>query len=116
MHDRGLKITLNTDDPGLFASGTMGNMLPAVMVAGGFTEVEMGQFMINAFEGAWIDNDLRGVFVRQVQEYLAACRPDGIQPAWSKNLAEPIFGLTPKAATDNTKTPDQISAGSRSAR
>jgi len=95
MHDRGLKITLNTDDPGLFASGTMGNMLPAVMVAGGFTEVEMGQFMINAFEGAWIDNDLRGVFVRQVQEYLAACRPDGIQPAWSKNLAEPIFGLTP---------------------
>ena len=95
MHDRGLKITLNTDDPGLFASGTMGNMLPAVMVAGGFTEVEMGQFMINAFEGAWIDNDLRGAFVRQVQEYLAAHRPDGIQPAWSKNLSKPIFGLTP---------------------
>ena len=95
MHDRGLKITLNTDDPGLFASGTMGNMLPAVMVAGGFTEVEMGQFMINAFEGAWIDNDLRGVFVRQVQEYLAAYRPGGVQPAWSKNLSEPIFGLTP---------------------
>ncbi len=91
MHDRGLKITLNTDDPGLFASGTMGNMLPAVMVAGGFTEVEMGQFMINAFEGAWIDNDLRGAFVRQVQEYLAAHRPDGIQPAWSKNLSKPIF-------------------------
>ena len=95
MHDRGLKITLNTDDPGLFASGTMGNMLPAVMVAGGFTEVEMGQFMINAFEGAWIDNDLRGAFVRQVQEYLAAHRPDGIQPAWAKNLSKPIFGLPP---------------------
>ena len=71
MHDRGLKVTLNSDDPGLFASGTMGKMLPAVMVAGGFSEAEMGQFMINAFDGAWIEAHRREAFVRQVREYVA---------------------------------------------
>ncbi len=73
MHDLGLKVTLNSDDPGLFASATLGSMLPAVMVAGGFTRAEMGQFMINAFEGAWIEAGQRDAFVRQTRAYLAAC-------------------------------------------
>ncbi len=71
MHELGLKVTLNSDDPGLFSSGTLGRMLPAVAVAGGFTDREMGQFMINAFEGAWIDKDRRDVFVARVRDYLA---------------------------------------------
>ena len=77
MHDRGLKVTLNSDDPGLFASGTMGKMLPAVMVAGGFTEAEMGWFMINAFEGAWIDAGRREAFVCQVTDYVTALQSGG---------------------------------------
>ena len=75
MHDQGLKVTLNSDDPGLFASGTMGKMLPAVMVAGGFSEAEMGQFMINAFEGAWLEASTRDRFVRWVQQYVAEVKP-----------------------------------------
>jgi adenosine deaminase len=70
MHAQGLKVTLNTDDPGLFASGTMGKMLPAVMVAGGFTFAEMAQFMINAFEGAWIDEGLRHALLVRTHEYM----------------------------------------------
>ena len=72
MHDCGLKVTLNSDDPGLFASGTMGRMLPAVMVAGGFTEAEMGQFMSNAFEGAWVEEAARERFVGRVGAYVDA--------------------------------------------
>jgi adenosine deaminase len=70
MYDQGLKVTLNTDDPGLFASGTMGKMLPAVMVAGGFTFAEMAQLMINAFEGAWIDDGLRHALLGRTREYM----------------------------------------------
>ena len=72
MHELGLKVTLNSDDPGLFASATLGRMLPAVMVAGGFTRAEIGQFMINAFEGAWIGAGQRDAYVRQTRDYLAA--------------------------------------------
>lgn len=72
MHDLGLKVTLNSDDPGLFASATLGRMLPAVMVAGRFTPAEMGQFMINAFEGAWMAPALRDAFVRKTRDYIAA--------------------------------------------
>lgn len=71
MQDLGLKVTLNSDDPGLFASGTMGKMLPAVMVAGGFSEAQMGQFMINAFEGAWIEAPMRDTYVQRVRDYVA---------------------------------------------
>ncbi|MBM3525933.1 MAG: adenosine deaminase, partial [Alphaproteobacteria bacterium] len=71
MHERGLKVTLNSDDPGLFSSGTLGRMLPAVAVAGEFSDQEMGQFMINAFEGAWLDKATRDGFVARVRAYLA---------------------------------------------
>ncbi len=71
MHELGLKVTLNSDDPGLFSSRTLGQMLPAVAVAGGFTDQEMGQFMINAFEGAWIDADRRDALVARTRAYLA---------------------------------------------
>lgn len=72
LHDMGVKVTLNSDDPGLFASGTLGRMLPAVAVAGGFTFAEMGRFMINAFEGAWLETGLRDAFVEQTRAYVAA--------------------------------------------
>lgn len=72
MHDHGLKVTLNSDDAGLFTSGTMGKMLPAVMVAGGFTAAEMGQFMINAFDGRGIAASTRDGFVRRVGAYVDA--------------------------------------------
>lgn len=71
MRDHGLKVTLNSDDPGLFPSSTLGRMLPAVAVAGGFSDQEMGQFMINAFQGAWLDKDKRDGYVARVNAYLA---------------------------------------------
>ena len=46
----------------------MGKMLPAVMVAGGISEAEMGQLMFNAFEGALIEAGHRQASVRQVRE------------------------------------------------
>lgn len=71
MRELGLKVTLNSDDPGLFSSGTLGRMLPAVAVAGDFSDREMGEFMISAFEGAWIDRELRDAFVARTRDYLA---------------------------------------------
>src|SRR5262245_3007071 len=72
MFDLGLKVTMNTDDPGYFISGMMNTMLPPVAAAGAFTPEELGQFMINAFGAAWLPRDARDGYIRQVRDYVSA--------------------------------------------
>jgi adenosine deaminase len=79
MYDLGLKVTLNTDDPGYFISGTMNHMLPPVTAAGDFTPEELGGFMINAFDAAWLPRDVRDGYIRQVKDYVSAYT--GARPA-----------------------------------
>ena len=69
MVERGLKVTLNTDDPGLFASATMGNMLPPVAASGGFDAAAMAWFMINAFDAAWLPRARRDAYIARVKAY-----------------------------------------------
>jgi adenine deaminase len=71
MYDLGLKVTLNTDDPGLFVSGTMGTMLPPVAATGAFTPQDMMQFMRNAFEGAWLPAAERSRYVAELDAFAA---------------------------------------------
>jgi adenosine deaminase len=71
LYDLGLKVTLNTDDPGLFVSGTIGSMLPPVAAAGNFTPADMTRFMIHAFEAAWLPAGQRAAYRREVADYSA---------------------------------------------
>jgi adenosine deaminase len=75
MYDLGLKVTLNTDDPGYFISGMMNNMLPPVAATGAFTPAELGQFMINAFDAAWLPRATRDRYIGEVRNYVAAGAP-----------------------------------------
>jgi len=76
MYDLGLPVTLNTDDPGYFISGMMNDMLPPVAAVGKFSAAELAQFMINAFDAAWLPRDKRDGYIAQVNSYLAANAPD----------------------------------------
>ncbi|HEY1362096.1 MAG TPA: adenosine deaminase [Xanthobacteraceae bacterium] len=71
MHERGLKVTLNTDDPGLFASGTLGTMLPPVAAAGGFSPSDMIELMRNAFAGAWLPAAERARHLAELDAFAA---------------------------------------------
>jgi len=70
MHDLGLKVTINTDDPGLFSSRTLGTMLPPVAAAGHFSKEELATLMINAFESSWLPKEQRDGYVGEVRAYL----------------------------------------------
>ncbi|HEY1721418.1 MAG TPA: adenosine deaminase [Magnetospirillaceae bacterium] len=72
MHELGLKVTINTDDPGYFASGLMNHMLGPVVTEGQFTKDELAQFMINAFESAWLPKETRERYVGMVRGYVAS--------------------------------------------
>ncbi len=69
MFDLGLSVTVNTDDPGIFESGTMGTMLAPVAAAGKFTDAEMARLMINAFAGSWLPKEKREAYIDRVNEY-----------------------------------------------
>ena len=70
MFDLDLRVTANTDDPGLFASGYLTNLLIGIQEASGYTRTEMARFIRNAFEGAWITNEERAGFLARVDAYL----------------------------------------------
>ena len=72
MYELGLKVTLNTDDPGYFISGLMNNMLPPVAATGRFTKAELGDFMINAFDAAWLPRATRDGYIAEVKGYVAS--------------------------------------------
>lgn len=71
-------VTLNTDDPGYFISGMMNNMLPPVAAVGKFSAAEVAQFMINAFDAAWLPREKRDGYIAQVNSYLAGNDPDRV--------------------------------------
>ncbi|MSQ73444.1 MAG: adenosine deaminase [Betaproteobacteria bacterium] len=69
MYDAGLKVTLNSDDPGVFVSGTLGSMLPPVAATGDFGESDLVRLMLNAFEGSWASREQRARFCERVNRY-----------------------------------------------
>jgi adenine deaminase len=75
MYDLGLKVTLNTDDPGYFVSGTMNHMLGPVVALGQFTAADVANFMINAFDAAWLPRSRRDTYIEKVRSYLAEHDP-----------------------------------------
>ncbi len=72
MKQAGIVVTMNSDDPGYFVSRTMGNMVSEIGRAGLFTEAEIAQFMVTAFEHSWAPAETRARHVRSVHDYVAA--------------------------------------------
>ena len=72
LYDAGLKVTLNSDDPGMMSSGMLHELLPRVVDECGFTATEVGQLMRNAFDGAWLSHEQRTSYHHEVDNYLAA--------------------------------------------
>lgn len=71
MLDLGLRVTINSDDPGVLSSRTLGHMLPLVAEAGKFTREELGRLSIHAFEGAWCPVEDRVKYLDDVRTYVA---------------------------------------------
>jgi adenosine deaminase len=56
----------------------MNDMLPPVAAVGKFSAAELAQFMINAFDAAWLPREKRDGYIDRVKDYLAANDPDRI--------------------------------------
>lgn len=72
MYDRRLRVTINSDDPGLFLSGTVGGMLSPVAATADFNAADLVRLMANAIEGSWASSDQKRAFLKQLDVYFAA--------------------------------------------
>ena len=71
LFDLGVRVTVNTDDPALFASGYLTRTLTAVQATGDYSKIEMVALMRNAFLGAWVDEDERARMLERLAAYAA---------------------------------------------
>ncbi len=72
LFDLGVRVTVNSDDPGLFASGDLGEMLPVVRSTGGYSDSETVALMRNAFLGCWAGEDEKRAMLDRLAAYAAA--------------------------------------------
>jgi adenine deaminase len=70
MLDRSLRVTVNSDDPAYFP-GYIGENLAAVAEAASLAEPELVQIERNAFGIAWITDEERAVYLRDLEAYAA---------------------------------------------
>jgi adenosine deaminase len=72
LYDRGVLVTLNTDDPPEFASGYLSNLLCEVQAASGYSNGDLVRFMANAFEISWLPDHSKATYLDSLLEYAAA--------------------------------------------
>lgn len=70
MLDRSLRVTVNSDDPAYFP-GYIGENLAAVAEAANLAESELVQIERNAFTIAWITDEEKAVYLRNLDAYAA---------------------------------------------
>lgn len=73
MFDLGLMVSANTDDPTRFHSGYLSNMLIGVQKHTPYTAFEMVQLMRNAFNGAWLDEEEKRKYIKELNDYAVDC-------------------------------------------
>lgn len=67
---RGIKVTINSDDPAYFGAYVADNYL-AVAETENLTREEVAQLARNSFDVAWIDDDRRAEYLAEIDQYLA---------------------------------------------
>ncbi len=70
MLTRGLKVTVNSDDPAFFG-GYVNENYQAIQDALGLSDRVLGQLARNSFEAAWIDGERRDRLLGELDGYLA---------------------------------------------
>ncbi|MFO0988541.1 MAG: adenosine deaminase [Alphaproteobacteria bacterium] len=71
MYDRRLRVTINSDDPGLVLSGTVGGMLSPIAAVADLSAADLVRLMANAIEGSWASPDQKRKFLKQIDDYFA---------------------------------------------
>ena len=74
--ERGVKISLNSDDPAQFGSGWLTQTLIEAQRAAGLSRETMIRFLRNAFLSAWLPDDEKAGYLEQFDRFCASFGPE----------------------------------------
>jgi len=74
MLDRGLLVTVNSDDPGLFASGTLGPLMSRLIESELFDSSDYYRLARNSFIASWLADDAKERYLKAVDAYALETR------------------------------------------
>ena len=69
MHDAGLLVTVNSDDPAYFGSYLNDNYR-VLRDAFGFTDSELADLARNSFKASFLDDEQKQTYLREVDTYV----------------------------------------------
>ena len=69
LFEAGILVSVNTDDPALFASGYLSRTLAAVQEHSGYSNQEMIKLMKNAFLSAWIPDNTKERYLSELDNF-----------------------------------------------
>ena len=72
MLERGLRVTLNTDDPGLMGNRFMNEIMIDTQRMLGLGKSDLAQLMRNAFSSIWVPDSDRANYLKALDDYLAS--------------------------------------------
>ena len=72
LYEKEMCMTLNSDDPAQFESGYLTGLLLSVQQASGYSKGDMVQFMLNAFEAAWLPQHEKDAYIKVLKTYASA--------------------------------------------
>ncbi len=70
MLEKGMNVTVNSDDPAYFA-GYMNENLIVTQRKAGLSKAQVVQLSVNAFEGSWLADEDKAAFLRLLSDYVA---------------------------------------------
>ena len=70
-----MRVTVNTDDPALFASGYLTNLLRAVQRHGGYSRAGIATLMRNAFLGSFATDAEKAAMIDRLDRFMAGEAP-----------------------------------------
>ena len=71
MLEKGMKVTVNSDDPAYFRAYMNDNFI-ALQKEGDFSKEEILQLSKNAFEVSWLEDGAKQVFLEELEQYESA--------------------------------------------
>ena len=74
LFDAGILVSVNTDDPALFASGYLSSTLAMVQKHSGYSNHEMIKLMKNAFLSAWISDKRKEGYLNELVNFEQKCQ------------------------------------------
>lgn len=74
MLDRGMNVTINSDDPAYFP-GYMSENFAVAQAEAGLSKRELLQISRNAFEAAWLDEARRRAYLERLDAFIASAFP-----------------------------------------